>query len=158
MYSGSSQVVYCPSYYFDDSSTSTRCLYLSLSQLWLIKRIGTSYARARTHTCPCAYARARTLVAGESLLGGGIPAGWARGTPVVEVREGAKRPWMRIILTVPASHVGRVKSLVVGRAVASARSTDAGTRTPSSTRRHSTEAGRATPVRPRAPKPSRRDD
>ena len=49
-------------YYFDDSFTSTRCLYLSPSQLCLIKRICTSYASARTHTCPCAYARARTLV------------------------------------------------------------------------------------------------
>ena len=47
---------------FDDSFTSTRCLYLSPSQLCLIKRICTSYASARTHTCPCAYARARTWV------------------------------------------------------------------------------------------------
>ena len=53
-------------YYFDDSFTSTRCLYLSPSQLCLIKRICTSYARAHTHTCPCAYARARTLAARES--------------------------------------------------------------------------------------------
>ena len=53
-------------YYFDDSFTSTRCLYLSPSQLCLIKRICTSYARARAHTCPCAYARARTLAARES--------------------------------------------------------------------------------------------
>jgi len=53
-------------YYFDDSFTSTRCLYLSPSQLCLIKRICTSYARTRTHTCPCAYACARTLAARES--------------------------------------------------------------------------------------------
>ena len=62
----------------------------------------------------------------------------------------------------PASHAGRGilwKSLVVGRAVASARSTDAGRRSPSPTRRHPTEAGRrATPAWPRAPKPSRWDD
>ena len=45
-------------YYFDDSFTSTRCLYLSPSQLCLIKRICTSYARARTHTCPEAGRRA----------------------------------------------------------------------------------------------------
>ena len=50
-------------YYFDDSSTSTMCLYFRSSQLCLTKRIGTFYARARTHTCPCAYARARTLAA-----------------------------------------------------------------------------------------------
>ena len=64
-------------YYFDDSFTSTRCLYLSPSQLCLIKRIGTSYSRARAHTCPCAYARARTLAARESrqnILGGVDPA------------------------------------------------------------------------------------
>jgi hypothetical protein len=63
-------------YYFDDSFTSTRCLYLSPSQLCLIKRIGTSYARTRAHTCPCAYARARTLTARESrqnILGGVDP-------------------------------------------------------------------------------------
>jgi hypothetical protein len=135
------------------------------------------------------------------------------GIPVVEVREGAKRPWMCIIpeslentshqskplphsathtsqprrrprgrrpratrtpshVQTPHAHAAcctlhrmRVagilwKSLVVGRAVASARSTDAGRRrSPSPTRRHSTEAGRrATPARPRAPKPSRWDD
>jgi len=51
------------------------------------------------------------------------------------------------------------KSLVVGRVVASARSTDAGGRSLSPTRRHPTEAGlRATPAWPRAPKPSRWDD
>ena len=50
-------------YYFDDSSTSTMCLYFRSTQLCLIKRTGTFYARARAHTCPCAYARARTLAA-----------------------------------------------------------------------------------------------
>ena len=75
MYSGSSQVVYCPSYYFDDSFTSTRCLYLSQSQLWVIKRISTSYARAHAHTRPRAYACGRTLAARSSrqtMLGGGL--------------------------------------------------------------------------------------
>jgi hypothetical protein len=42
------------------------------------------------------------------------------------------------------------KSLVVGRAVASARSTDAGRRSPSPTRRHSTEAGQRATLRGRA--------
>ena len=51
------------------------------------------------------------------------------------------------------------KSLVVGRVVASAQSTDAGRRSPSPTRRHPTEAGRrAIPAWPRAPKPSRWGD
>jgi len=54
-------------------------LYLSPSQLCLIKRICTSYARARTHTCPCAYASARTLVARESILGGGSSLQFRRG-------------------------------------------------------------------------------
>jgi len=46
------------------------------------------------------------LVARESILGGGIPAVWARGTPVVEVREGAKRPRMRIISDSPCVACG----------------------------------------------------
>jgi hypothetical protein len=51
------------------------------------------------------------------------------------------------------------ESLVVGRVVASARSTDAGGRSLSPTRRHPTEACRqATPAWPRAPKPSGWDD
>ena len=65
-------------YYFDDSSTSTRCLYLSPSQLCLIKRIGTSYARAHAHPHahprPRAYACGRTLAARSSrqtMIGGG---------------------------------------------------------------------------------------
>ena len=73
MYSGSSQIVYCPSYYFDDSFTSTRCLYLSQSQLWVIKRISTSYARAHAHTRPRAYACGRTLasrLSTQTMLGG----------------------------------------------------------------------------------------
>jgi hypothetical protein len=55
----------------------------------------------------------------RAFWGGGIPAVWARGIPVVEVREGAKRPWMCI----PPDSLW--KSLVVGRVVASAQSTDA---------------------------------
>ena len=122
----------------------------------------------------------------QSILGGVVP--------VVDVREGAKRPWMRIIpdspdntphqskplphsavytsqprrrlrgrrpratrtpsrVQTPHAHVAcctlhrmRVagilwESLVVGRVVASARSTDAGGRSLSPTRRHQTEAG-----------------
>ena len=89
----------------------------------------------------------------EHSRGGGIPAVEAGVIPVVEVHEGAKRPWMWII---PDS---LWKSLVVGRVVASAQSTDAGRRSPSPTRRHPTEAGRrAIPAWPRAPKPSRWGD
>jgi len=63
---------------FDDSSTCTRCLYLSPSQLCLIKRMITSYARARTHTRPHAYACVRTLAARssrQSILGEDCPSG-----------------------------------------------------------------------------------
>ncbi len=116
-------------YFFDDSFTSTRCLYLSPSQLCLIKRICISYARARTHTCPCAYAHARTLVARGSRQkcmrmdtgslsertqysrGGGIPAVESGGIPVVEVHEGAKRPGIRIIPDSPENTPHQSKSL-----------------------------------------------
>ena len=104
-------------------------MYLSPCQLCLIKRICTSYARARTHRCPCAYVRARTLVAGGSRqkcmrmdtgslsertqysTGGGIPAVEAGGIPVVEVHEGAKRPGMRIIPDSPENTTHQSKSL-----------------------------------------------
>ena len=59
--------------------TPVQDLYLRSSQLCLIKRIGAAYARAHAHTCPCAYANARTLVARESILGGGSSLQFRRG-------------------------------------------------------------------------------
>ena len=50
----------------DDSSTSTICLYLSPSQLCLLKRIRTSYARAHAHTRPRAYACGRAIASRSS--------------------------------------------------------------------------------------------
>ena len=52
-----------------------------------------------------------THVTRQSILGGGHPCSLGAGIPVVEVRKGAKRPWMRIIPDSPENTPHQSKPL-----------------------------------------------